>query len=142
MSFGFAVGDVVAVLSLLDRITHEIRNYRNAPRHFQQLQVELDLARHAIQQVLQIQPTDEVEHANLQRIRAIAMHCLQPLQVFINKMQTKESSLGHFRTTRSLTNAGTRLHWSMVTQADVDDLRKVVLAEMVAINMLLGVQHL
>lgn len=142
MSFGYAVGDIVAVLNLIERVAHEVRNYRNAPAHFQQLQLELDLMRNTIQQLLYMEAADDVEHASFQRIRAIAMHCLQPLQAFISKMQGKEANLGHFRTTQSLSGFGTRLHWSMVSKADVDDLRKTILSEMVAISLLLGMQHL
>jgi hypothetical protein len=142
MSFGYAVGDVCAVLTLIERIAHEVRNYRNAPAHFQQLHIELSLMQNTIQHIIHMEPADDFEHANLQRIRAIAMHCLQPLQAFIDKMMAKESSLGHFRTTRSLSSFGTRLHWSMVTRVDVDDVRKIILSEMVAINMLLGMQQL
>jgi hypothetical protein len=142
MSFGYAVGDICAVLNLIERVAHEVRNYRNAPAHFQQLRLELDLMQSTLQQILHMEPSDDVEHANLQRIRVIAMHCLQPLQAFISKMHGKEPSLGHFRTTRSLSSFGTRLHWSMVSKSDVDDLRKIILSEMVAIGLLLSMQHL
>jgi hypothetical protein len=142
MSFGYAVGDVCAILTLIERIAHEVRNHRDAPAHFQQLHVELSLMQNTIQCIIHMEPADNLEQANLQRIRAIAMHCLQPLQAFMAEMMAKESSLGHFRTTRSLGRFGARLHWSMIRRADVDDIRKIVLSEMVAINMLLGMQQL
>lgn len=50
-------------------------------------------------------------------------------------MRAKEGSLGHFRTTRSLANIGTRLHWSLVSRKDIDGLRMTILSEMLAINM-------
>ncbi|KAI0836303.1 hypothetical protein F5Y06DRAFT_106769 [Hypoxylon sp. FL0890] len=142
MSFGFAVGDVIAVLGLFERISVELRNYKNAPAHFQQLGAELDLLRSTLQHVLHLSPETETERQTLERIRAIALHCLQPLQTLADTMQAKEGSLGHFRTTRSLSNIGTRLHWSMVAQKDVDEFRKIILSEMVAINILLSEQQL
>ena len=36
MSFGYAVGDVIAILNLFERVAVEVRNYRNAPQHFPQ----------------------------------------------------------------------------------------------------------
>jgi hypothetical protein len=142
MSFGFGVGDFVAVLNLLQRVATELRNYQNAPASFQELRVELELLRSTILHVLRIEPANEAERDNLDRVRAIAMHCHRPLLAMIDKMQSKDSSLGHFRTTRSLSAAGIRLHWSLLKQKDIDDLRKVILSEMVAINMLLSVQQL
>ncbi|KAH9896386.1 hypothetical protein F4778DRAFT_265730 [Xylariomycetidae sp. FL2044] len=142
MSFGYAVGDIIAVIGLFERIAVELRKYRAAPAHFQQLSVELDLMRTTLKHVLSLQSNSNDESATLERIRGIVMHCMQRLQAMVDKMQAKEQSLGHFRTTRSLSSIGTRLHWSMMAQSDIEEVRKVILAEMVAINMLLSVQQL
>ncbi|KAI0977610.1 hypothetical protein F4678DRAFT_19779 [Xylaria arbuscula] len=142
MSFGFAVGDVIAVLGLFERVAIELRNYKNAPAHFQQLGVELQLLHTTLKHVLCLSPEDAAEAKTLEQIRAIVMHCLPPIQALINKMRSKQSALGHYRSTRSLSNIGTRLHWSMIAQKDVEDLRTTILSEMVAINMLLNAQQL
>lgn len=110
MSFGYAVGDVIAVLGLFERIVTELRNYKDAPSHFQQLRAELELVHSTLQHVLRLEPEDDVERQTLERVRAIALHCSQPLQAMVVKMRSKDGSLGHFRTTRSLANVGTRLH--------------------------------
>lgn len=141
MSLG-GVGDFIAVLGVFERVAIELRNYHDAPARFQHLSLELDLLVKTVHNVLILEPHNESERQTLDRVRAIVMHCLQPLQAMVDKMRSKESSLGHFRTTRSLSNIGTRLHWSMIAQKDIDELRKIILAEMVAINMLLSAQHL
>ncbi|KAI8666780.1 hypothetical protein NCS57_00904800 [Fusarium keratoplasticum] len=142
MSFGYAIGDVIAVLGLIERVAIELRNYKDAPSHFQQLRVELDLVQSTLQHVLRLEPESDEERQTLDQIRAIVVHCSQPVQVMADKMRSKESSLGHFRTTRSLSSIGTRLHWSMVAQSDVDSFRKTIMSEMAAINILLSVQQL
>lgn len=142
MSFGYAIGDVIAVLGLIGRVAIELRNYKDAPSHFQQLRVELDLVHSTLQHVLRLEPESEEERQTLDQIRAIVVHCSQPLQGMADKMRSKEGSLGHFRTTRSLSSIGTRLHWSMVAQSDVDAFRKTIMSEMAAINILLSVQQL
>ncbi|KAJ3577689.1 hypothetical protein NPX13_g2881 [Xylaria arbuscula] len=142
MSFGFAIGDVIAVLGLFERVAIELRSYKNAPAHFQQLGVELELLHSTLRHVLCLSPEDVAEAKTLEQIRAIVMHCLPPIQALINRMRSKESTLGHYRSTRSLSNIGSRLHWSMVAQKDVEGLRTTLLSEMVAINMLLSAQQL
>ena len=137
MSFGYAVGDVVAVLGLLERIAVEIRNYQDAPHHFQQLRAELDMHRTTIQAVLGMEPESAESFVIIQRMRAIAFHCRLPLQQFIDRLHGKERALGHFRT-RSLVSIGTRLHWSMVARKDVDELRNTLLSGMLAISVLQG----
>ncbi|KAG7057883.1 transcriptional corepressor ssn6 [Colletotrichum scovillei] len=141
MSFGFAIGDFIAVLGLFERIAIELRNYRDAPARFQNLIVELDLLRSTLKHVLQAQTDDQSDELIVERIRAIVTHCHQPLLAFVDKLRSKERSLGHNRTAR-LSDVGIRMKWSMVTQKDVDELRKILLSEMLAINMLLSVQHL
>ncbi|EXA41350.1 hypothetical protein FOVG_09843 [Fusarium oxysporum f. sp. pisi HDV247] len=58
-----------------------------------------------------------------------------------DRMRTKETSLGHFKITKNLRRIGTRLHWSMVGLADVQELRETVISQMAAINVLLIVQQ-
>ncbi len=142
MSFGYAVGDVIAILQLFERVALEVRSYRNAPQHFQQLGAELQLLQGTLRRLLQLEPTCEDEKQQLEHIRAIAIHCHQPVQAFINKMRGSEKSLGHVRPSTTLSTIGRRLHWTLITKNDVDDLRKVVMSEMIAINMLLGLQQL
>ncbi|KAG7294396.1 hypothetical protein NEMBOFW57_004467 [Staphylotrichum longicolle] len=137
-----SAGEVIAILGLFERVAIELRNYKDAPEHFQHLGVELDLLRSTLRHALQLRPENDDERHTLDKVGAIATHCLQPLQALAEKMRAKESSLGHFRTTGSLVNIGTRVHWSLIARKDVDELRKVVLAEMVAINMLLSAQQL
>jgi hypothetical protein len=141
MSFGFSIGDFFATLHLLKRAAEEIRNYRNAPTHFQRLLVELELLQNTIRQAIAAEPTNHGEKALIERIRAIALHCNGPLQMFLDKMRSKEGSLGHFRK-RTFSDVGIRINWSVLTRNDIDDLRKVILSEMVAINMLLSVQQM
>lgn len=142
MSFGFGVGDVIAVVGLIERIAREIQQYHGAPRHFQTLQVELGFMKTTLSRVLQIQPQSPGETASIEQMRAIALHCQQPLLDFIEKMRRREPGLSHFRTTGTLAAVGTRLHWSLVSRADVEELRRFLLSEMLALNVLLGTHQL
>ncbi|KAI1049793.1 hypothetical protein LB506_001937 [Fusarium annulatum] len=141
MSFGYCVGDVIAVLGLFERIAIELRNYKDAPTQFQELCVELDLLRGTLKRVLSLEPECDAEREAWEQIRAIVLCCAQPLQFIADKMRSKESSLGHFRTTRSLVSIGARLHWSMIDQADVEGFRKILLSQMTAINTLSSIQQ-
>lgn len=101
-----SVGDVIAIVNLFERVILELRNYRDAPPHFQQLSVELDLLISTLRHASQLRPSNEDERKTLDKVGAIARACLIPLQDLVDKMRAKEGSLGHFRTTRSLANIG------------------------------------
>ena len=142
MNFGGGVGDVIAILNLFERVALEVRSYRSAPEHFQQLGTELQLLQRALHRLLQVEPSDGDEARELEQIRAIAIHCHQPIQAFVNKMRPSDKSLGHARSSTTFSHIGQRLHWSLITKKDVDDLRKIIMSEMIAINMLLGIQQM
>lgn len=144
MSFGFGVGDFIAVVNLLERVANELRNYRDAPFHFQQVSAELHLFHRALSRILKIESEDKEDRELLEQIRAIAIQCRQPLLSFIEKMRLKESisGLSNRGRTIALTTVGRRLHWSLIARKDVDELRQVVVAGMTAINMMLGMQQL
>ncbi|PKK54794.1 hypothetical protein CI102_311 [Trichoderma harzianum] len=141
-AYGYAVNDIIAVLGLFERIAIELRNFKNAPAHFQQLGAEVDLLQNAMRHALRLIPQNDAHRDTLERVRAIVMHCLTPLQALVHKMRTKESSLGHFRTSKSLSHIGTRIHWSMIAKQDIDEVRITITSETVAINMLLIAQSL
>ncbi|KAL7757394.1 hypothetical protein ACKLNR_011921 [Fusarium oxysporum f. sp. zingiberi] len=141
MSFGYGFGDVIAALSLWERVAIELRNYKDAHMQFQQLRAELDLLRGTLKRILSLEPECDAERETLEQIRAIVIYCAQPLQSMADRMRTKETSLGHFKTTKNLRSIGTRLHWSMVGLADVQELRETVISQMAAINVLLIVQQ-
>ncbi|KAI1387742.1 uncharacterized protein F4822DRAFT_444337 [Hypoxylon trugodes] len=136
-----SVGDAIAVLGLLERIGTEIRNYRHAPAQFQEFSVEIDFWCSTLRCVLRLNPEDVVDPSNLEKIRAIVMNCLRPLQDLANKMQVKEGVLGHFRTTRSVSAIGTRLHWSIIHK-DVEEARSILISQMNTMLILLGIQQL
>ncbi len=94
MSFGIGVGDVFAVLGLIEKVAGEIKNYRSAPRHFQQLQAELDLLHSTIQYVLRIDPSTPEEDKALDLIRAVALHCNQPLRPSSSSCEATRESWG------------------------------------------------
>lgn len=142
MSFGFGIGDILATLHLFKTIVVEIKNYRDAPANFQQLQVELELLQNTLCQVLHAEPSHDEEKELIDRVRAIAMHCHGPLRVFLDKMRPKAGTLGHFGKTTTISNVGLRLHWSIVTQKDVEGLRKIIISEMVAITILLSMRQI
>ena len=118
----------------------EVRNYRDAPRHFQHLAFELQQSQRVLQRLLQMEPDNE-ERERLEHIRIIAIHCSQPLETFPRKMRLSEGALGYMRSAGTLSTLGKRLHWSLVTRADVDELRAAITSEMVAITMLMGIEQ-
>ncbi|KAK3897394.1 hypothetical protein C8A05DRAFT_19829 [Staphylotrichum tortipilum] len=87
-----SAGEVITILGLVERVAVEFRNYKDAPEDFQNLGVELDLLRSTLRHVLPLRPKDNDERLTLNKVRAIAAHCLQPLQAMADKLRAREGS--------------------------------------------------
>ncbi|KAI8629558.1 hypothetical protein F5Y19DRAFT_475545 [Xylariaceae sp. FL1651] len=148
MSFGYSVGDIIAIAGVIERIVNEVKAYKSAPLHFQRLAIELGFLSSVCKQVFDLRPSlpDEIQY--VERIRAIAMQCLAPLQDFEARMAKYENTLGtdagsrvsfiNIKTKRrKIRDFGKRLHWSAIEQHDVDKLRAILTSEILAINTLL-----
>ncbi|MCJ1403904.1 hypothetical protein MMC11_007127 [Xylographa trunciseda] len=166
MSFGYGVGDLLAIANTIERIVVEIKAYRSAPSNFQRLAVELELLTKTCTQILQIEPTQADDKARMDNIRKSMCLCLGPLKAFAEKMRGSEDSLGvtkwlaenqgglsedtdldngwgqgHRNTVRRrYRSVKDRLHWSMIASKEVDELRAVVAGQLVAVDTLLNIR--
>ncbi|KAF2967272.1 hypothetical protein GQX73_g6298 [Xylaria multiplex] len=146
MSFGTSIGDAFAIIGAIERIANEVRAYQSAPLHFQRLAIELGSLSSVCRQVFDLRPSLSDELLHIERIRAIAMQCLGPLQDFQTKMEKYENTLGTHRDcirgkrrkVESIKGFGKQLHWSAIARHDVDELRAILTSEILAINTLLG----
>ncbi|KAH0552904.1 hypothetical protein GP486_006898, partial [Trichoglossum hirsutum] len=144
ISFGFAVSDFIAVLGLAERLCAEIKSYRQAPAHLEQLGRELGFLHQVLSRLDQITPSagNDADAAQIERMKAIATHCRGPLKSFIDRMGTFEEFLGCHRVERSLKGMKKRLHWSIsVSKNEVGDVRAIVVSQILAINTLLNAQQ-
>ena len=148
MALGCSLGDAIAVAGVIERIVAEVRSYRSAPQHFQRLAIELGFLSQVCTQILHVTPTVPSEIAQLQRIRAIAIQCLGPLQNFESKMRRYDSVIGPEAwkggpvsgAQERLSNFRKKLHWSAIERREVDELRAILASEILAINTLLSIQ--
>ena len=139
MSIG--VGDVIALVGLVERVATELRHYRDAPAHFQQASAELHFFRAVLSRLLKMDSDDGEDPEWLGLIRASAIRCQKPLVEFLEKLKPKDTllGLGHRGTTLSLTAVKHRLHWSLIARKDLEDLREVVTTTII---MLVGMQQM
>jgi hypothetical protein len=140
MSFGFSVGDFITFVNLVERVSAEVKAYKDAPRHFQHLSFELYALHETLLHVLRLEAFDVHDTNSLEKIKAVALHCQQPIQAFRDRMYGFEQSLGYYRTASMPLAFRRRLHWSLIKKSDADELREHVVSQMIAINIFIGTQ--
>ncbi|KAF4499635.1 hypothetical protein FAGAP_4185 [Fusarium agapanthi] len=146
MSFGYSIGDLIAIAGLIERIVVEVKSYKEAPHHFQRLAIELDFLSKVCHQAFHLVSSRVDEQARLERVRAIALQCLGPLQEFEEKMRRYENTLGPKDCSDNsrkgwVRSFKKRLHWSAIARHEVDELRAILTSEILAINTLLTMQN-
>ncbi|KAM5386027.1 uncharacterized protein FOBCDRAFT_208364 [Fusarium oxysporum Fo47] len=143
---GGSIGDLIAIAGLIERIVVEVKSYKEAPHHFQRLAIELDFLSKVCHQAFHLIPSRVGEQARLERVRAIALQCLGPLQDFEKKMRSYDNTLGPGNCIGKskqgwIQNFKKRLHWSAIARHEVDELRAILTSEILAINTLLTMQN-
>jgi len=139
---------MIAIVNSTNRIIYEVNSYRSDPHHFQRLSIELGFISKVCTQILSLEPSLPSETIQLQRIRAIVMQCLGPIQDFEKKMRRYDRSLATDAWKNENKGVGERvkeykrrLHWSMIERKEVDELRAILASEILAVNTLLSVQE-
>jgi hypothetical protein len=137
---------LIAIAGLIERIVVEVKSYKEAPHHFQRLAIELDFLSKVCHQAFHLVSSRVDEQVRLERVRAIALQCLGPLQDFEKKMRSYENTLGPTNCSSNSRKGWARsfkkrLHWSAIARHEVDELRAILTSEILAINTLLTMQN-
>jgi hypothetical protein len=140
MSFGFSVGDFIAVAKLIKHITSIVGH--GPSEQYQSLSLEL----HALQRALHA-----IEHINaptgreiaINSIKVAALMCQHPLEEFSAKLRKyavlDPSSSNRDDRVRLLT---TKVNWKLRMEDDVRNLRAYLIAHVGSLNMRLMTEGL
>ena len=139
MSFGFAVGDFLAVTKLIVEISESLKDSTGSARQFQHLLLELDNLRHALHEVDKLTADGPPELlTTITAINVTALSCRLPLAQFLEGIRKYEASLGLGCSAGKFKDMNMRVKWALGKQKAVDELRKELCAHVGSINMLLG----
>jgi hypothetical protein len=139
MSFGFSVGDFLAVSHLIIKIADYARSAKTADSQYQRLVVELDGLKRGLNEIDKLDASGQMA-PTVDAIKGTALACKLPLQQFAYKIEKKfEPSLGLTRSAGRLKDAEMRVRWVIGMNKAVNELAMMVNAHVRSINMLLGI---
>ncbi|KAI4641656.1 hypothetical protein J4E93_007754 [Alternaria ventricosa] len=119
MSFGFAVGDVIAVGKLIKDITDCLRSAGGAISDYQELIKELDALKTALDSVNQLY-SNVTPSALLDTIKS----CRERLDEFWAKIKPYEPSLGSSSRSSAVRGTKDKLRWTFCRKEEVDQLQR------------------
>lgn len=137
MSFGFSVGDFIAVLSIIKDITS---NIREAGSEYQELFRELEALDGIFRRLDKLQPRNGLE-VSVDSIKCVALTCRHPLEKFLEKIKKYEEGLGpgsRARYASRFQQAGAKMEWALKKKGeDCARLRTYLGVHIGTINMML-----
>ena len=134
MSFGFAVGDFIAVGSLIVQIADSLKDVGDAKSDYQELIRELESLDRTLTHIEKLQgPTAD-------NIKCAALVCRYPLSEFLTKIKNCEKTLGVAAKKVSFVETTVEeVHWSLGKKDEVAKLRNYLNLHIGSIKMqLLG----
>lgn len=141
MSFGFSVGDFIAVDRLITQITPSLKASVGSASDYQELQLELSglqLVLHKVEH-LKGSPT-QVPAIN--GIKVAALNCQFVLESFSERLKKYEKSLEYGHSHGWVVDTAKKIKWEVAMKREVQDLRAYLVAHTSTLNMRISTEGL
>jgi len=137
MSFGFSVGDFVAVGSLIKDISSCLQDARGSKAEYQELLRELECLQQALHHLDKLQNGGS-SSTNLDSIKYAALSCRRPLEQFLGKIRKYDTSLGVWGKDGFIKSTADKLRWGFGQKEEVRKLQSYLNIHVGTINILLA----
>ena len=141
MSFGFSIGDFIAVGSLIADIISSLREAGGSKSEYQELLRELESLQHALSQLDKLRLHGSYPR-NFDSIKYAALSCRRPLKDFLRKIQKFDKSLGVWSKRSKLQSVTDKLRWVCSHKDEIRRLQSYLNIHVGTINILLAEQNL
>jgi len=139
MSFGFSIGDFIAIGKLIKDISSCLQDVGGAKAEYQELLRELECLQQALQYLDKLQQgRSSSPSLNLDSIKYAALSCRLPLEQFLGKMQKYDKSLGVWEKTGVIKSATDKLKWGFGQKEEARKLQGYLNIHVGTINILLA----
>lgn len=134
---GVGVGDFVIVLGLISRVVKALKKSGGAASEYQEVALELETLSRILNHVGTRHYTSLIAENHANAIRGLVLNCQRPLEQFLDKIVSFEASLG-VATGRGLVRTSPRkVRWAVFLRSEVPELRSLVAAKVLQLQLLL-----
>jgi hypothetical protein len=139
MSFGWSVGDIVAAISLVNRIITCVGNIGGSREHFQELESELRGLSRALNEISELaRKPDQI--SDIVALKFAACLCGDTLERFYERIKPFDASLGATAPKgASRMNAVPRMvRWELLLKKDIPEFRSYLAAHVGSLTLRLN----
>ncbi|KFY91374.1 hypothetical protein V498_05511 [Pseudogymnoascus sp. VKM F-4517 (FW-2822)] len=137
MSFGFSVGDFLALGKLILDITNTLGDAGGSKSEYQELLRELESLNHALKHLDKLPANTRCP--SLESIKYTALSCRLPLEQFLGKIQKYDRALGIWAgEANPVKNTADKLRWAFREKDEINKLQSYLNIHIGTINILLA----
>ncbi|TVY17790.1 Protein VTS1 [Lachnellula arida] len=137
MSFGWSAGDIVAAISLVNKITKSVSSAGGARDHFQELETELKGLSRALCEISDLANAPD-QIPEIVALKFAACLCEDTLKRFYEKILPFDESLGSGSKTSRLKATPRMVRWELLVKKDVPEFRTYLVAHVGSLNLRLN----
>lgn len=137
MSFGFSVGDFLAVGSIIADIVSSLRESGGSKSEYQEIIRELEGLQHALSCLDKLQSSDGCS-TSIDSIKYAALSCRRPLEQFLDKIKKYDNALGVWSKPGMIKSAADKLKWAYTQRDEIRKLQAYLNVHVGTINILLA----
>ncbi|PQE13895.1 Ankyrin repeat-containing domain protein [Rutstroemia sp. NJR-2017a BBW] len=143
MSFGFSVGDFLAVATLIKEVVVSLKDVGGAAADYQQLIVELHGLQRALDSIEDLRVDAGTRQAeNINNLKVTALGCRYVLEEALKKLRSYESLRLGQRSSSLVAVSSKKIKWQIMMKEDVDALRTRLNSHTNYLNMRLSTEIL
>ena len=136
-SFGWSAGDIIATISLVNRVVQSISGAHDARDHFQELVSELRALSRALYEISELIRIPG-QTPEIQALKFASCSCSETLQLFYEKVRPFENALVIDSTLSKIKAAPRMVRWELLIKKDVPELRSYLVAHVGSLNLRLS----
>jgi hypothetical protein len=138
MSFGFSVGDFIAVGNLIKDICSCLQEAGGSKAEYHELLRELECLQQALQQLDKLHNDSPTSSTNLDSIKYAALSCRRPLEHFLAKVRKYDKALGVWGKAGVVKSTADKLRWGFGQKEEIQKLQSYLNVHVGTINILLA----
>lgn len=137
MSFGFGVGDFIAVGTLVRDIVGSLQDAGGSKSEYQEILRELESLRRVLIHLDTLQPQGQ-NPTTINAIKFTALSCRIPLEEFLSKIRRYDKTLGTWSKLGSVRSVKDKLKWSLTHKDEIVKLQLYLSVHVGMINVSLA----
>jgi predicted nucleic acid-binding Zn-ribbon protein len=137
MSFGFSVGDFIAVSQVIREISGLLKDGKEAKEDYQELLRELESLGNALQKLDRLQQRATADSKTLDSLKYAALSCRRPLEQFLQKIKKYDDSLGFWSKAGGFKQKSDKLKWALGKKEGLAKLQGYLSIHIGTINLLM-----